>query len=118
MKGVLNWIQRYRLPAFAIFAYVLLWLLLYWKRPYLIFQINETLKPYAGHKLPKFIGGIPLSYLILGGIFHYRARVLDASVAAYIGAARRKFESGLTVNQRDVHVELPALSSTVQEFQP
>jgi HEAT repeat protein len=108
-KRVLNWIQRYRLPAFAIFAYVLFWLLLYWKRPYLIFRINEALKPYAGYKLPKFIGGIPLSYLILGGIFHYRARVLDAWVAAYVGAARKKFEKKSTVNQREVHVELPAL---------
>jgi HEAT repeat protein len=109
IKGLLVWIQRYRSIALGISAYVLLWLFLYWKSPRLVFHINEALKPVAGYKLPRFLGGIPLSYLVLGGFFHYRPRVLDAWVAQYIGSARLKFEKKRTVEQRAVHVELPVL---------
>jgi HEAT repeat protein len=107
VKGVLNWIQRYRAEVLVICGYICFWFLLYWKNPYLIFRINEALKPYVGQKLPNFFGGIPLSYLVLGGLFHYRPRVLDAWVAVHIGSARTKFLKKLTVDQRDVHVDLP-----------
>jgi len=108
MKGLLSWIQRYRAPVFVICAYVLFWFFLYWKYPRLVFRINEALKPYVRYKFPKFLGEIPLSYLILGGFFHYRPRVLDAWVAEYVEGAREKFQKKLTVEQREVHVELPA----------
>lgn len=107
IANFLVWIQQHRLPVFLIGAYVSSWLVLYWWFPSWIFRINERMKPYAGYKLPKLLGGIPLSYFILGGFFHYRPRVLDAWVAVRIKGVRRKFQSKTTVTQREVHVDLP-----------
>jgi len=107
LKGSLDWVQQHQVSLFLVVAYVLLWLLLYWKYPLLVFQLNEWMKPYAGRKLPQFLGGIPLSYLFLGGYFHYRPRVLDAWIAKHIGSARRNFQKKVTVQQRDVYVDLP-----------
>jgi hypothetical protein len=81
--------------------------LLYWQRPFLLFRINEAMKPYVGYTLPKFLGGIPLSYLVLGEFFHYRPRVLDAWVVHNLGRARENFKKKATVEQRAVHVDLP-----------
>lgn len=109
IHGVLDWFLRYRAPVLVICAYILAWFLLYWKHPYWVFQINEALKPYTWFRLPKFLGGIPVSYLTLGGLLHYRPRVLDAWVAEHLIFAQEKFHRKLTVEQRQVHVELPAL---------
>ncbi len=109
MASSLVWIQRHRMPVLLIGAYVLVWLVLYWWFPHFVFRINEAIKPYADYRLPKVLGGIPLSYFILGGFFHYRPRVLDAWVAEHIGSVREGFQKKLTVQQREVHVELPAL---------
>ena len=107
LRGTLEWIQRYRIPILAICIYALLWFFLYWRFPLTVFRINDAMKPYLGYTLPKALGGIPLSYLVLGGLFHYRPRVLDAWVAHNIGTARRNFQKKPTVQQRLVHVELP-----------
>jgi HEAT repeat protein len=109
IKGLLEWLQRYRTLVLGVCGYVVGWLLLYWKSPFLVFRLNEALIPYAGLKFPKLLGGIPLSYLMLGGILHYRPRVLDAWVASHIGTARNKFEKKLTVDQRRIHIDLPVL---------
>lgn len=109
LKGFLEWLQKYRVMVLAACGYILAWLILYWKYPLVVYRINETLAPYAGVKLPVFLGGIPLSYLMLGGILHYRPRVLDAWVGRHIGVARKRFEKKLTIEQRRVHVDLPVL---------
>ena len=109
VAGFLAWMQEHRLSVVLAGTYVTFWLVLYWWFPQWVFRINEWLKPYAGYRLPKILGGIPLSYFTLGGFFHYRPRVLDAWVAERVGAVRRKFETKVTVVQREVHVEVPVL---------
>jgi HEAT repeat protein len=108
ITGALCWIQQYRAPILAICVYVLIWFFLYWQHPFLVFQLNEAMKPYVAYKLPKFLGGIPLSYLVLGGFFHYRPRVLDAWIARNLECTRNNFTKKPTVQQRAVHVDLPA----------
>ena len=107
IRETLYWMQRYRAPLLAICVYVLFWFLLYWRRPFLLFELNEAIKPYVGYTLPKFLGGIPLSYLVLGEFFHYRPRVLDAWIVHNLGHARQNFKKKATVEQRAVHVDLP-----------
>jgi len=107
MADLMVWIQQHRFPVLLIGAYVAFWLVLYRWFPYRVFLINEWLKPYAGYKLPRFLGGIPFSYFFLGGFFHYRPRVLDAWVAARITTVRLRFQNRITVAQREVYVDLP-----------
>jgi len=106
-SGTLYWMQRYRAPLLAVCVYILFWFLLYWRNPFLLFEINEAMKPYLGYRLPKFLSGIPVSYLVLGEFFHYRPRVLDAWVTHNLGRAQRNFIRKATVEQRSVHVDLP-----------
>ena len=106
IRRTLYWMQRYRAPLLALCLYVLFWFLLYWQYPFFLFELNEAMKPYVGYTLPKFLGGIPLSYLVLGEFFHYRPRVLDAWITRNLGRARENFKRKATVEKRAVHVDL------------
>ena len=84
-------------------------LLLLWRFPVLIFQINESFRPYSEFSLPSAFGGlkVPLSRLLIVGFFEYHHRVLDAWVARHLVDARSLFERVTTVKDRAVHVEAP-----------
>lgn len=97
--------------AAAYLFLTLLWLALLWKYPLALWRINEMLAqvPKVKVKLPGWLGEMEISVanLFLVGFFHYHARVLDAWVSRRIAAARDQFGKIATVQQREVHVEVP-----------
>jgi len=108
-QGFTNWIKQHMLILGLTSGYIVFWFLLYWKFPLTVFRINDALQPYIGVKLPEFLGGMPVSYFVLGGFFFYRPRVLDAWVLQHSTVARANFDKKLTVEQRSVHVDLPVV---------
>ncbi|UBF29694.1 HEAT repeat domain-containing protein [Kovacikia minuta CCNUW1] len=97
----------------GILAYTLLfllWLMIFWLRPFWLFKANNILKPYTDFSLPVPFGNnvkLPIRFVILVGFFHYRKRVLNAWVSAYIGNVRKGFEKKHTVSDRAIHISMP-----------
>jgi HEAT repeat protein len=93
--------------AYLLFA--LLWLALLWKYPLALWRINEILEHLPKVKLPGWLGGVEISVanLCLVGFFHYHPRVLDGWVSKHMVAAQDQFATIATVQQREVHVEVP-----------
>jgi HEAT repeat protein len=89
---------------------VTLWLVLLWKLPLSLWEINERLALLPKLRLPGWLGGVEVSLpnLLVVGFFHYHSRVLDAWVAKHSTAAREQFGQIKTVQGREVYVEAPA----------
>jgi HEAT repeat protein len=93
----------------AYFFLLVLWLVLLRKYPLTLWQVSEIVEHIPKAKLPGWLGGIEISvaYLLLVGFFHYHPRVLDSWVSRRITSARDHFGQIDTVQQREVHVEVP-----------
>lgn len=123
LKEALDWLAAHKIVA-GVAAYVifvpLLCFLILWLRPLWILRINDFLKPLADVRLPGWLGGIkvPVSTVLLVGLFHYHPRVLDGWVAAHVATARRRFRLKDTVANREVHVDVPLIldGDTVPDF--
>ncbi|MDO8502762.1 MAG: HEAT repeat domain-containing protein [Gemmatimonadaceae bacterium] len=114
LRAVREFESEHRIATLVAAAYVLVLvacLLALWLRPLLLFRVNHTLSRVTEIKLPEALGGvrIPLSYLLVVGIFRYRARVLRAWAAANVAAAARAFEERRTVEDRRIHVPMPVV---------
>jgi hypothetical protein len=97
----------------AIYVFLaLLWLTLLWKAPFSLWIINEVPLLSRNVKLPDWIGGgeAKLSHVLLVGFLHYHPRVLDSWVSRHIAKARDQFSKIATVQQREVHVDVPVES--------
>ena len=118
-----KWLGEHRTIA-GVAAYIIgvptLCFLILWLRPLWILRINNVVKQMADIRLPGWAGGItvPVSTLLLVGLFHYHHRVLDAWVAAHAATARRRFELKDTVAGRNVHIDVPVVVDgvTVPDF--
>lgn len=113
-EQVKEWVSNHPFISLAIAAYpmlLLIWLVILWKHPIWLWQINEKLASSKEFGLPDSWGRIPSPqrYLILVGFFQYNRRVLDAWVAKYIGEARKAFSERNTVDERKVYVPVPIL---------
>jgi HEAT repeat protein len=95
------------LTAYTFLA--LVWFALLWISPLSLWGVNQKLVPLPRLELPGWLGGLEISVptLILVGFFHYRPRVLDAWVTRRIVTARDQFRQIATVQQREVHVDVP-----------
>jgi len=103
---------RHRRIVGLVAAYLflaLLWLVLLWKSPLSVWKINEVPLLSRNVKLPDWIGGgdASLAHVLVVGFFHYHPRVLDAWVSKQIANARGQFGLIETVQQREVHVDVP-----------
>lgn len=97
----------------TVASYLLLpviWLLLLWLRPLWLLRISAFLSRYEPKiKTQNTEINLPVRYIVLISLFHYRSRVLDAWVNRYIVDARENFASKQTVAQRRVYITMPAL---------
>ncbi|HIK10770.1 MAG TPA: HEAT repeat domain-containing protein [Oscillatoriaceae cyanobacterium M33_DOE_052] len=81
--------------------------LLLWWRPLWLLAWNDWLKRYGEIAIPiKVLPiSVPLRWVVLGGLFHYHPRVLDAWVAQQIdGSAREEFLNQETVKIREIYI--------------
>lgn len=123
LEIAISWLGEHK-TAVGILAYLIgvptLCFLILWLRPIWILRINNVVKQMADIRLPGWAGGItvPVSTLLLVGLFHYHSRVLDAWVAAHAATARRRFELKDTVSGRNVHIGVPVVvdGETVPDF--
>jgi len=111
-RYVLNSIYAHSLYAFTIGA-ALIWLVfclaLFWLNPVALLRVNNVLRPFD-FKLPDWLGGMTVSvrHLLLVGVLNHQPRVLDAWVSSHVAKARENFERKRTVEERSVHVPVPA----------
>ena len=93
----------------AYFVLALLWVALLLIYPMAVWNIDERLDRIPKVKLPGSLGGVEISVanLLLVGFLHYHRLVLDAWVSRRITTARDQFASISTVQQREVHVDVP-----------
>jgi HEAT repeat protein len=96
--------------AAAYFLFTLLSLTLLWKFPFTLWRINEFSLLSRNVKLPDWLGGgeASLAHVLVVGFFHFHPRVLDSWVSRHIAASRNQFSRIPTVQERDVHIEVPA----------
>jgi HEAT repeat protein/serine phosphatase RsbU (regulator of sigma subunit) len=90
-------------------ALLVLWLALWWVRPLWLLRINEALTRLA-LSLPPFCAWLPgtFGYLLLVRLFRHSPRALDAWVLHHADRVRASFAAMPTVEQRSIHVPLPA----------
>jgi hypothetical protein len=79
--------------------------LLFWCFPLKLLNINEFLKKYGDLKIPG-LPDLPIKYLVLGGLFHYHPRVLNAWVASHIASAKEEFINNETVKKRKIYIPI------------
>jgi hypothetical protein len=84
-------------------------LALLWKSPQSLSRLSGISFLSRKVKLPDWAGGgdASLAHLLLIGFFRYHPRVLDAWVLKHIPTVREQFNRIRTVEQRQVHVEVP-----------
>ena len=112
-EKALGWVQEHPILAVGIPLY-LLWILavlaILWLRPLALLRINTLLKHFD-FVLPGWLGGLrlPLSSLLVAGLFSYHPRVLDAWVRAHVASVRERFAKRDTVKDRQTHIEMPVV---------
>ena len=109
LSPLFDWLSKnswiFLIPGFY-FSVLSIYGILLWKFPLKLLYINELLKDYGEIPVSFLSTNLPLRRVMLGGLFHYHPRVLDAWIEAHIKSAREEFLNSDTVQEREIYISI------------